>query len=172
MKSKKQVAGWLSFVVRGLLFSFIWLILSEGILSSWWIGIPSVLLAVIASIAFIPPVHLVWYEIPRFVLFFLIRSLVGGADVAWRALHPRMPIAPALIEYPLKISPGLPQVFVANTVSLLPGTISTELRQGVLEVHVLDKAKDYIAELESVEQHVARMYGVPLNSDDTGKRVE
>lgn len=169
MRPEKQAVSWLSVIVRGLLFSFIWLLLSDGVVSSWWIGMPAVLLAVIASFAFIPPVHIVWYEVPRFALFFLIRSLAGGADVAWRALHPRMPIAPALVEYPLQISPGLPQVFVANTVSLLPGTLSTELRQGVLEVHVLDKEKDYVAELESVEQCVARMYGVPLTFADKGK---
>lgn len=165
MRSVKQDISWLSITMRSLLFSFIWLILSDGIVSSWWIGIPTVLLAVFASIAFIPPVPVVWHEIPRFVIFFLIRSLVGGADVAWRALHPRMPIAPELVEYPLQITPGLPQVFVANTVSLLPGTLSTELHQGVLEIHVLDKEKDFIAELESVERRVARMFGVPILKD-------
>jgi multicomponent Na+:H+ antiporter subunit E len=172
MRPEKQAVGWLSFIIRGLLFSFIWLILSDGILSSWWIGTPAVLLAVIASLAFIPPVHVVWYEMPRFAIFFLIRSLAGGADVAWRALHPRMPIVPELVKYPLQISPGLPQVFVANTVSLLPGTLSTELRQGILIVHVLDKEKDFIAELESVEQHVARMFGASLNFNDKGKQNE
>ena len=172
MRPEKQAIGWLSFIIRGLLFSFIWLILSDGIPSSWWIGAPAVLLAVIASITFIPPVHVVWYEMPRFAIFFLIRSLAGGADVAFRALHPRMPIAPELVKYPLRISPGLPQVFVANTVSLLPGTLSTEFHQGILEVHVLDKEKDFRAELEAVEQHVARMFGVPLNFDHKSKQNE
>lgn len=162
MRPKKQKISWLTVILRGLLFSFIWLILSEGAISSWWIGVPAVLLAVIASIT-IPPSPIVWHEVPGFAFFFLMRSLVGGADVAWRALHPRMPIAPDLVEYPLRISPGLPQVFLANTVSLLPGTLSAELHQGVLTVHALDKEKDFIAELESAEQRVAKMFGVPLS---------
>lgn len=162
----KQKISWLAAILRGFLFSFIWLILSGGTLSSWWIGIPAIWLAVIVSIAFIPPVSIVWHEVPRFAFFFLMRSLVAGADVAWRALHPRMPIAPDLVEYPLRIPSGLPQVFLANTVSLLPGTLSAELHQDVLKVHVLDKEKDFKAELESVEQRVARMFGVSLNFEN------
>jgi multicomponent Na+:H+ antiporter subunit E len=169
MIPEKQKISWLTTILRGLLFAFIWLILSEGVISSWWIGVPAVLLAVFASIA-IPPAPIVWYEVPRFVFFFLMRSLVGGTDVAWRALHPRMPIAPDLVEYPLRISPGLPQVFVANTVSLLPGTLSAELHQGVLKVHALDKEKDFIAELESAEQRVAKMFGVTLSLVDQDKQ--
>ena len=168
MKPVKKKNSGLTVALRGFLFLTIWLILSDGVISSWWIGAPTVLLATIASIVLIPPVPLVWYEVLRFMFFFLIRSLVGGADVAWRALHPRMPIAPDLVEYPLRIPPGLPQVFLANTVSLLPGTLSAELNHSVLKVHVLDKEKDFMTELQSVEQRVARMFGVPLNFGNKG----
>lgn len=94
--------------------------------------------------------------------FFLIRSLLGGADVAWRAFHSGMPIAPDLIEYPLRLPPGLPQVFMANTVSLLPGTLSASLNQGIQKLHVLDGRNGVLAELEAVEQRVARMFGTYL----------
>jgi len=148
--------------LRILLFALLWLILSEGSPSSWGIGAPAILLAVIASIALIPPVSLAWSEVPAFIGFFLIRSLAGGADVAWRALHPRMPIAPDLITYPLRIPPGLPQVFMINIVNLLPGTLIAELKQDSLTVHVLDRKQQIAIELESVEQRVARLFGVPL----------
>ncbi|MEN8177828.1 MAG: Na+/H+ antiporter subunit E [Pseudomonadota bacterium] len=156
-------------ISRGLLFSIIWWVLSDGSASSWWIGVPAVLLAVIASIALVPPVRLAWVGFIRFVPFFFMHSLMGGADVAWRAFHPDLPIAPDLIEYPLRLPPGLPQVFMANTVSLLPGTLSAELDRGVLQVHVLDRRKDFLAGLEAVEQSVARVFGVSLNVADRGK---
>lgn len=156
----------LCIISRVLLFSIIWLILSDGNLSSWWIGMPAVFLAAASSIVLIPPVTFVWLEALRFAFFFFIRSLAGGTDVAWRALHPLMPIAPNLVEYPLRISPGLPQVFMVNTVSLLPGTLSAKLDKCVLKVHVLDKEKDFMAEIESVERRVAQMFGVPLNFDE------
>ncbi len=151
---------------RVLLFTLIWLILSDGNPSSWGIGAPAILLAVIASIALIPPVHLVWSEVPVFVGFFLVRSLAGGADVAWRALHPRMPIAPDLVVYPLRLPPGLPEVFMVNVISLMPGTLSVELtnelNQDFLTVHVLDRNQSAIAGLEAVELRVARLFGVHL----------
>ncbi len=164
----KAKIGWFTIVSRGILFSLIWWILTDGVAPSWWIGVPAVLLAVTASTALVPPAHLIWYELLRFVPFFLMRSLLGGTDVAWRAFHPDMPIAPDLIEYPLRLPQGLPQVFMANTVSLLPGTLSAALDRSVLKVHVLYRRKGFLAELESVEQSVARMFGTILKVSEGG----
>lgn len=158
----------LSIVIRASLFSVIWWILADGDVSSWWIGVPAVSLAVSASIALVPPVSLVWHELFRFVFFFLTRSLMGGVDVAWRACHPGMPIAPDLVDYPLRLPTGPLQVYMVNTVNLLPGTLSAELDHGILRVHVLDRHKDFAAELEAVEQGLARMFGVSLNIDSGG----
>jgi len=74
-----------------------------------------------------------------------------------------MPIAPDLIEYPLQLQPGLPQAFMVNTVSLLPGTLSAVLEHNVLKVHVLDRQKNVVAELKALEQIVARMFDTSLN---------
>jgi len=154
---------------RALLFSLVWWALSDGNAQSWWVGVPAVSFAVIASVALLPPVPLVWRELLMFAPFFLRRSLQGGADVAWRAFHPRMPIAPELIDYPLRLPPGLPRVILVNTVSLLPGTLSAELDGQVLKVHVLDGLGDFMPELEALEQRVARMSGVSLTTSKGGE---
>jgi multicomponent Na+:H+ antiporter subunit E len=73
-----------------------------------------------------------------------------------------MPIAPDIIEFPLRLPPGLARVFMVNTVSLLPGTMSTEIGENCLMVHVLDGRKELFSELEEVEQGVARMFGIFL----------
>jgi len=82
--------------------------------------------------------------------------------VAWRAFHPGIPIAPDLLEYTMRLPPGLPRVFMANMVSLLPGTLSAELNRNVLKVHVLDSQQDFLTELEALERSVARMFGVSM----------
>lgn len=151
-------------IVRLALFSLIWWFLTDGAASSWWIGVPTILVAVVTSVALIPPVRLVWYEWLRFIPFFLMRSLIGGTDVAWRAFHFRMPIDPDLIEYSLRLPPGLSRVFMIDTVNLLPGTLSTVLERNTMKVHVLDRNKDFIAEIEAVEQSVARLFGISLNT--------
>ena len=48
---------WSTLVSRGLLFSLIWWILTDGTASSWWIGVPAVVLALITSVALLPIVH-------------------------------------------------------------------------------------------------------------------
>lgn len=162
MTPEYQKPDWSTAVSRGLLFSLLWWMLTGGEVPSWWIGVPAVSFAVIVSLALLPPVPLVWRELLKFVPFFLWRSLQGGADVAWRAFYPGMPIAPALIDYPLRLPAGLPQVILANIMSLLPGTLSAGLDGQTLWIHVLDGRGDFMAELEALEQRVARMCGVSL----------
>ncbi len=143
---------------RSGLFALLWWILADGAESSWWIGVPAVLVAVAASTLLLPPLPFLWHELLRFAPLFLIRSLLGGVDVARRAFHPEMPIAPDIIAYRLKLPPGLPRVFMANTISLLPGTLSAGLDRDVLQVHILGGRKGFLAEIESVEKGVARLF--------------
>lgn len=160
---------WQTAVSRGLLFALLWWMLTDGNAQSWWVGVPVALFAVIASMALLPPVPLVWRELFKLAPFFVWRSLQGGTDVAWRAFHPGMPISPELIDYPLRLPPGVPQVILANIVSLLPGTLSAMLDGQTLKVHVLDNRGDFVTELKALEQRVARMYGVLLTTSDGGE---
>lgn len=169
METIKVRTRWFTIVSRGVLFLLIWLVLTGGVASSWWIGVPTVLLAVIVSTALVPPIPFVWFEVLKFVPFFLWHSLLGGADVARRVFQPKMPIAPDLIEYPLRLPQGLSQVIMSNTVSLLPGTLIAELDRNVLKVHLLNRSKDSLAELEAVEERIARMSGITLSAARGGE---
>jgi len=169
MMPVKVRISWSVIIVRASLFILIWWVLSHGAPLSWLIGIPAVIIAVIVSAVLLPAKPFVWHEFLLFVPFFLIRSLLGGADVAWRAFHPAMPIVPDLIEFSTKLPPGLPQVFMANTISLLPGTLSATLDRSVLKIHVLDSRSDFLAELEVVEQRVARVFGLSLQLSEGEK---
>jgi multicomponent Na+:H+ antiporter subunit E len=148
-------------VMRFALFAVLWWMLTEGAVDSWTIGFPAVVLATVSSIALLPMSSVAWLSLVRFVPFFLMRSALGGVDVARRTLQPKMPIAPALIDYPLHLPPGLPQVVMINTVSLLPGTLSADVHDNYARLHVLDKRVNYRAEIAAVERHVARLFGVP-----------
>jgi len=159
MKIVNHVIDGSTVVSRVLLFSLLWWVLTDGTAGSWWIGAPAVAGAVIISVILVPPLGLVWREVMGFVPFFLWHSLKGGADVARRAFHPRMPVAPELIEYPLRLPPGLSQVAMINITSLLPGTLSAEIEGQVLKVHVLDRRGDYLDGLNALEQRVGRMLG-------------
>jgi multicomponent Na+:H+ antiporter subunit E len=95
--------------------------------------------------------------------FFLWQSLYGGVDVALRALRPRMPLAPAMLDYRLRLPPGPAPVMLASLVSLMPGTLAVVSGER-LKVHVLDVNSDYQGELELLEVQVAWVFGVSLKT--------
>ena len=158
--------GFWRFCFRTLLFALLWWILTQGAINSWLVGAPVVVLAVLASGWLLPAIPWSLSGIVGFVPFFLWRSLYGGVDVARRALHPKLPISPILFDYRWRLPPGLPRVFMANTVSLLPGTLSAELGEEHLRVHVLDQSGDFISELSVVEERVASLFGLSLAADE------
>jgi len=131
-------------------------------MDSWRVGVPVVLFATLISVLLLPPFSWSLTGIVRFVPFFLWRSLYGGMDVARRALHPRLPISPGMIDHRWRLPPGLPRVFMANTVSLLPGTLSAELDDEGLRVHVLDRTGEFASELTMIEARVAGLFGLDL----------
>ena len=159
--------GFWRFAFRTLVFALLWWVLTQGAINSWLVGAPVVLLAVIASGWLLPAISWSLPGIVRFIPFFLWRSLYGGVDVARRALHPKLPISPGLFDYRWRLPPGLPRVFMANTVSLLPGTLSAELDEEYLCVHVLDQSGDFIPELSIVEERVASLFGLTLVDDES-----
>ena len=157
------------FIFRTVLFALLWWMLTEGTMTSWLVGAPVVLFAVLASGTLLSGASWSLPGILRFIPFFLWHSLRGGVDVAGRALHPRLPISPGLLEYPWRLPAGLPRVLMANTVSMLPGTLSAELGEEFLQVHVLDQTGAFESELTEIETRVARVFGLNLAA---GERKE
>ncbi|QOY53184.1 Na+/H+ antiporter subunit E [Candidatus Sulfurimonas baltica] len=161
-----------SVAVRGFLFLLIWWVLTDGNISSLWLGVPSVVFAVFLSVILLPPISLSWKACVIFVPFFFMHSMRGAIDVAWRVFHSHLPIQPDLIEYSLTLPPGLSRVVMINIVSLLPGTLSAELNQNIIKVHVLDVQNDFKSELKAIEHHVAKMFGLSVNGYNKGKYNE
>ena len=106
-------------------------------------------------------------RVPLLMPFFLWQSLRGGTDVALRALRPRLPLSPALLDYRLRLPPGPAPVMMASLVSLMPGTLAT-INGNRLRVHVLDDSRGYQDELERLEVKVARVFGLALAPPKTG----
>ncbi len=155
--------------VRAVLFALLWWILTDGAVDSWLVGAPVVLFATLVSVMLLPAFSGSLTGIVRFVPFFFWRSLYGGVDVARRALHPRLPISPGMYDHRWRLPPGPPRVFMANTVSLLPGTLSAELDEKHLHVHVLDETAAFAEALKELEQRVAALFGLELAATAGGE---
>jgi multicomponent Na+:H+ antiporter subunit E len=161
-----------SVVARFLLFGALWWSLTEGDLYNWWFGVLMAVLATLASSALLPPGRWRPLGLIRFVPFFVRQSVLGGVDVARRAFSPEMPFDPGFVEFPLRLPDGPSRVFLANTMSLLPGTVSVELRDGSLRLHALDRSMPIERTLRTGEAHIAAIFGVELQgSGDTASAV-
>lgn len=156
-------------VVRVIFFAGIWSVLTKGDMQSWPFALPSILLAVWISLllAVQQEYSLLPSKLVRNLPYFLYKSLVSGVDVMVRILHPRLPIDPGLIEYSLTIPHEAGRVFLANSISLLPGTISARLSDNHLIIHTLDKGVPVLATIKELEVRVDSLYRLssPINSN-------
>ncbi len=151
--------------LRLVLFTALWWIITEGKIESWYLGIPVVILATMTSIPLWNKIPLSFTGLLRFIPFFLWNSLRGGSDVAVRALMPKLNITPGMVKYNWQLPAGTSQVFMANVVSLLPGTLSAEIHDDYLYIHALDETEDYVAELKIIEERVVDLFGIKLEKN-------
>lgn len=142
-----------------------WAVLTQG--HGWGFGAIAVVVAALATFLFAPPLPSTWKPIGlvRFSLFFLFESLRAGADVALRALHPKLPLNPGWVHYSLQLPPGSPRVLFINAVSLLPGTLSADVKDNVVSIHTLLTAAETEPELESLEAQIADLFGLTLKRE-------
>jgi multicomponent Na+:H+ antiporter subunit E len=160
---------------RFLGYYLLWWILTEAYPGAWRFGLPVVLLALLANWKMRKAGAWRWRlaGFGRFFPFFLWQSLRGGIDVARRAIDPRLPLAPGFFEHRLRLPSGPSRIFLADTISLLPGTCSVSLeREEFLEVHVLDEAMPIEQSLRRLEERIALLFGLDLAAEPSGGKDE
>lgn len=67
----------------------------------------------------------------------LSRIVLANVQVASIVLNPRMPVAPAFLQFRTRLQRTFAQVIVANSITLTPGTITVSLKDGRYIVHAL-----------------------------------
>jgi multicomponent Na+:H+ antiporter subunit E len=155
-------------ISRIAILSFTWWVLAKGAYDSWQVGIPAILAAIYVDYRLFRPQTNRW-SIGGFIIlafFFLKLSVTSGIDVVRRIYHPRLPLNPAMVEYPLRLTSEPARNLFVCTVSLLPGTLSAELGAHSLVVHVLDVDRPFRQELKLIEDRVAAVFGHPGQLDD------
>jgi len=150
-----------SIFLRGLPFVVLWWILAEGRLDGWLLGGVAVAAASWASIKLLPPGNqpIRLAGLIGFLRFFLWNSLRGGMQVAGMALRGRAALQPGIIELPVTLPPGGARILLVNALGLMPGTLSVDLDDTSLRVHVLDERLPVVAEARALEAAIAGMFG-------------
>jgi len=66
---------------------------------------------------------------------FFWEMLKANFDVAYRVIHPRMPIRPGIVAIKTELKTDVGKLFLANSITLTPGTLTMEVRGKYLLIH-------------------------------------
>jgi multicomponent Na+:H+ antiporter subunit E len=151
-----------SIVTRVASFGLLWWALVDGVFYGLWLAAVFVGAATVASFMLVPANRGPWRvgALVCFLAFFAHQSVIGGIDVSRRALDPKLPIAPAFVQYQLRITHPPAIVLLVDTVSLLPGTVGSRLEGQSLTVHALDSRLPVARTIQRLELHVAALFGI------------
>ncbi|MFA6320964.1 MAG: Na+/H+ antiporter subunit E [Candidatus Omnitrophota bacterium] len=74
-----------------------------------------------------------------YFMVFLWECIKANIDVAWRVLHPTLPIRPGTIKVKTDLKSDAGLTFLANSITLTPGTTSVDVDKfkSCLYIHVL-----------------------------------
>ena len=149
---------WPTGVSRAALFLCLWLVLAGANVGDVPAAAAAIAAATWTSLRLLEPSssRRSPRAIVRLALLFLYHSIVAGADVAGRALNPRMPLHPGFVTYRTRLSPGLRQNVFTTLTSLLPGTVPAGGENGQIIYHCLDVTQPVVANLAAEESALVR----------------
>ena len=82
---------------------------------------------------FIQPVRYLWGIVYMFI--FLWECIKANFDVAYRVIHPAMPIKPGIVKVKLNLKSEIARVMLANSITMTPGTITVDIRGDDIYIH-------------------------------------
>lgn len=82
---------------------------------------------------FIQPHRYFWLAVYLFI--FLWACIKANLDVAYRVLHPAMPIKPGIVKVRTILKSRFAKTILANSITMTPGTISVDIIDDCLYIH-------------------------------------
>jgi multicomponent Na+:H+ antiporter subunit E len=84
-------------------------------------------------VKFIQPQRYFWLVVYLFI--FTWECIKANFDVAYRVLHPAMPIKPGIVRVKTDLQSDFAKTMLANSITMTPGTISVDVIDDILYVH-------------------------------------
>jgi multicomponent Na+:H+ antiporter subunit E len=72
-----------------------------------------------------------------YILYFTWECVKANFDVAYRVLHPSMPVRPGIVKVKLQLKRALARTILANSITMTPGTITVDIIEDTLYVHCI-----------------------------------
>jgi multicomponent Na+:H+ antiporter subunit E len=82
---------------------------------------------------FLQPRRYFWFLV--YLAVFIWECIKANLDVAYRVLHPAMPIKPGIVKVKTTLKSDMAKTLLANSITMTPGTISVDIIGDDLYVH-------------------------------------
>ncbi len=90
----------------------------------------------------------------RYIPFFLWEVIKANFDVAYRVIHPKMPIKPGIVEVKTSLKTDTGKFLLANSITLTPGTLTIDVVGDRLFIHwIYVKTKDIEKATKMIPAH-------------------
>lgn len=119
-----------------------WLLLTYSL--SWQNLVAGAVIAFITTMVFsrffnfnvmkaLSPVR--WFWMIVYIIYFTWQCVKANFDVAYRVLHPAMPIKPGIVRVRLSLQGSIARTILANSITMTPGTIAVDIIDDIMYVH-------------------------------------
>jgi multicomponent Na+:H+ antiporter subunit E len=98
------------------------------------------------------PLRIVRYAM-MFLPIFIIEMVKANIDVALRVLNPRLPLKPGFVEVKTNLKKDTSRLFLANSITLTPGTLSLDVKDDRIFVHWIE-----VKSTKEKERHISRKF--------------
>ena len=104
----------------------------------------------------INPVHYFWFI--YFVPIFIIEMVKANFDMAYRILHPALPIDPGLVKFRTRLKSETGRTLLGNSLTLTPGHTTVDIIRDELYIHCIDINRPAQVTAERFENIIARIF--------------
>ena len=106
-------------------------------------AVVSLIVAVVMGSIFVTRPHMffnpirIFYFLFWYIPVFIWELIKANFDVAYRVIHPSMPIKPGIVRLKTELKSDTGLTFLANSITLTPGTLTVDIDQdnGILYIH-------------------------------------
>ena len=102
-----------------------------------------------------------WLVLVRFLAYapwHIYQIFKANVYVAYLTLSPKPSIDPGIVKFKTKLETDISWVILANSITLTPGTITMDIRDGEFYVHALDKRMAQDLNTGEMEDRVAHIF--------------
>ncbi|HBE41856.1 MAG TPA: cation:proton antiporter [Bacteroidales bacterium] len=76
-----------------------------------------------------------WFWLVVYLIMFIWECIKANFDVAYRVLHPRMPIKPGIVKVRTSLKSEFAKTILANSITMTPGTITVDIIDSDFYIH-------------------------------------